>query len=125
MEKMSPKKTYFFRHIFSLFFQTKRRLFNIFDQSPLKELFSVCLENNVGVIARVPFDEGALCGKINPETRFAKKDWRNRYFAGDRKRQVFDRVARLKELLGAGEGCGFAIGYYPQYRSISFQSHRM
>ena len=78
-------------------------IFNIFDQSPLQELFAVCLENNVGVIVRVPFDEGALCGKITPETRFAKKDWRNRYFAGDRKQEIFDRVSRIKELLEPGE----------------------
>ena len=96
-------------------------IFNIFEQSPLKELFPVCLENNVGVIARVPFDEGALCGEITPETRFAKKDWRNRYFSGDRKRQVFDRVVRLKKLLGSGEGTlpELALGFCLHPQAVS------
>jgi aryl-alcohol dehydrogenase-like predicted oxidoreductase len=52
------------------------------------------------VIARVPFDEGVLTGHITPETRFAKKDWRNFYFRGDRKQQVFERAERLRSLLG-------------------------
>jgi aryl-alcohol dehydrogenase-like predicted oxidoreductase len=47
------------------------------------------------VIARVPFDEGGLTGKIRPSTRFAPGDFRNQYFAGDRKQQVWDHVQRL------------------------------
>ena len=53
----------------------------------------------MGVIARVPLDEGALTGDITPETRFPKKDWRNFYFQADRKRQVHDRVQKLHKLL--------------------------
>ena len=33
-------------------------IYNIFDQNPEDELFPVCRELNIGVIARVPFDEG-------------------------------------------------------------------
>ena len=75
-------------------------IYNIFDQSPDEELLGACQESGGGVIARVPFDEGALTGEIRPETTFARKDWRNRYFSGDRKQQVQDRVERLSELLG-------------------------
>ncbi len=79
---------------------TVQVIYNIFDQSPEKKLLGVCEESGVGVIARVPFDEGALTGEITPETSFARKDWRNRYFSGDRKQQVQDRVQKLLELLG-------------------------
>jgi aryl-alcohol dehydrogenase-like predicted oxidoreductase len=75
-------------------------IYNIFDQSAEGALFPLCMEKQVGVIARVPFDEGALTGHITPETRFAKKDWRNFYFRGDRKQQVFERAERLRSLLG-------------------------
>lgn len=78
---------------------TVQVIYNIFDQSPEDTLFPACAEANVGVIVRVPFDEGGLTGKITPETTFPKKDWRNRYFAGDRKRQVHERVERMKSLL--------------------------
>ena len=79
---------------------TVQVIYNIFDQACEDQLLSLCLKKDVGVIARVPFDEGALTGTITPETKFPKKDWRNFYFKGDRKRQVFDRVQELTSLLG-------------------------
>ena len=53
---------------------------NIFDQSPEDKLFPVCQELNIGVIARVPLDEGSLGGKMTLETKFPKGDWRAMYF---------------------------------------------
>ena len=55
-------------------------IYNIFDQSPEDELFPVCQELNIGVIARVPLDEGSLGGKLTAETQFPKGDWRSKYF---------------------------------------------
>ena len=78
---------------------TVQVIYNIFDQTCEDKLLPLCLEKGVGVIARVPFDEGALTGNITPETRFPKKDWRNFYFQGDRKCQVHDRAQRLHKLL--------------------------
>jgi aryl-alcohol dehydrogenase-like predicted oxidoreductase len=75
-------------------------IYNIFDQSPEEKLFPLCMDKQVGVIVRVPFDEGALTGSVTPQTRFPKKDWRNVYFKGDRKEQVYNRVQKLGRLLG-------------------------
>jgi aryl-alcohol dehydrogenase-like predicted oxidoreductase len=75
-------------------------IYNIFDQTPEDELFRACLRQDVGVIVRVPFDEGGLTGDITPESAFPAGDMRNNYFRGDRKRQVFERTERLKPLLG-------------------------
>ncbi|HUV14558.1 MAG TPA: aldo/keto reductase [Acidobacteriota bacterium] len=79
---------------------TVQVIHNIFDQSPEDELFSACLEHSVGVIVRVPFDEGSLTGKITPQTIFPKGDWRHAYFKGDRKRQVHERAKVIESLLG-------------------------
>ena len=79
---------------------TVQVIYNIFDQSPEDQLYAAFLEHNVGVIARVPFDEGSLTGKITPQTVFPKGDWRNAYFKGDRKKQVHDRVKAIEPLLG-------------------------
>jgi aryl-alcohol dehydrogenase-like predicted oxidoreductase len=79
-------------------------IYNIFDQSPEENLFPLCLALNVGVLARVPLDEGGLTGAITPETRFPPGDWRERYFRGDRKRQVAERVAALRQELEGVEG---------------------
>jgi aryl-alcohol dehydrogenase-like predicted oxidoreductase len=77
-------------------------IYNIFDQSPEDRLFPACRERNVGVLARVPFDEGGLTGKITPETRFPEDDFRNRYFRGDRRREVSERCRKIAADLGIG-----------------------
>jgi len=80
---------------------TFQLIYNIFDQSPEEELLPFCRANSIGVIARVPFDEGGLTGRIRPDTTFPQHDWRNGYFHGERRQQVFERVEKLKSLLGA------------------------
>jgi aryl-alcohol dehydrogenase-like predicted oxidoreductase len=70
-------------------------IYNIFDQTPEAELFPAVEAADVGVIVRVAFDEGALTGKITPETEFPPGDFRNGYFGGDRKQEVWDRVQAI------------------------------
>jgi aryl-alcohol dehydrogenase-like predicted oxidoreductase len=79
---------------------TVQVIYNVFDQSPEDELLPVCAERDVGVIVRVPFDEGALTGRITPETEFPDGDFRARYFRGDRRQQVFDRTQAIASDLG-------------------------
>jgi aryl-alcohol dehydrogenase-like predicted oxidoreductase len=79
---------------------TVQVIYNAFDQSPEDELFPAVQEANVGVIVRVPFDEGALTGRIGPDTEFPAGDFRNDYFRGDRKQQVWERVNALADDLG-------------------------
>nr|MDQ2901155.1 aldo/keto reductase [Acidobacteriota bacterium] len=74
---------------------TVQVIYNIFDQTPEEKLFPLCREKNIGVIARVPLDEGALTGKITEETEFPEGDFRNFYFRDDRKKQVVERVNSL------------------------------
>lgn len=74
---------------------TVQVIYNIFDQSPERALFPLCIEKNVGVIARVPFDEGSLTGKINEHTEFPKGDFRNLYFSGNRKKEVHEHVLAI------------------------------
>ncbi len=77
-------------------------IYNIFDQAPEDELFPVCQELNIGVIARVPFDEGSLGGKMTLETRFPKEDWRAGYFGPENLPKTIERVDKLKEVVPAG-----------------------
>ncbi|MGP8206452.1 MAG: aldo/keto reductase [Acidimicrobiales bacterium] len=75
-------------------------IYNVFDQSPADGLFPAVEVEDVGVIVRVPLDEGALTGRIGPETEFPPGDWRNRYFGGDRREQVRDHVQGIAKDLG-------------------------
>jgi aryl-alcohol dehydrogenase-like predicted oxidoreductase len=79
---------------------TVQVIYNVFDQSPEDELFPAVAEHDVGVLARVPFDEGALTGSIGPDTSFPEGDFRADYFKGDRKQQVADRVQAIVDDLG-------------------------
>ena len=74
-------------------------IYNIFDQSPERELFPLCQERNVGVIARVPLDEGGLTGKVNALASFPQGDWRMRYFRDNRREEVAERVAKLEPVV--------------------------
>ena len=82
---------------------TVQVIYNVFDQSPEDELLPACQEHGVGVIVRVPFDEGALTGAITPETVFDEGDFRNDYFRDDRRRQVQERVRAIVSELGVAE----------------------
>jgi aryl-alcohol dehydrogenase-like predicted oxidoreductase len=79
---------------------TVQVIYNVFDQSPEDELLAACERNDVGVIVRVPFDEGALTGRIGPDSEFPEGDFRNAYFRDDRLQQVEDHVSAILEDLG-------------------------
>src|SRR3984957_1427754 len=81
---------------------TVQVIYNIFDQAPEDELFPVCRELNVGVIARVPLDEGSLGGKMTRETKFPEHDWRARYFGPENLPETIDRVDELKKVVPPG-----------------------
>jgi aryl-alcohol dehydrogenase-like predicted oxidoreductase len=75
---------------------------NIFDQAPEDKLFPVCEELNIGVIARVPLDEGSLGGKMTLQTTFPPDDWRAMYFGPKNLPPTIERVEKLKAVLPAG-----------------------
>lgn len=77
-------------------------VYNVFDQAPEDDLFPVCQELNIAVIARVPFDEGTLTGMLTPESRWPDGDFRNTYFAGDKLRDSVARAEALRPLLPSG-----------------------
>jgi aryl-alcohol dehydrogenase-like predicted oxidoreductase len=82
---------------------TVQVIYNVFDQSPEDELFPACQEHDVGVIVRVPFDEGALTGRVTPDTTFDEGDFRNDYFRGERKQGGLRPRAGHRLELGASE----------------------
>jgi aryl-alcohol dehydrogenase-like predicted oxidoreductase len=55
-------------------------IYNIFDQAPEDELFPRAQRDGIGVIARVPFDEGTLAGAVSMHSAWPEGDWRNTYF---------------------------------------------
>ena len=77
-------------------------IYNIFDQAPEDQLFPLCRELDIGVIARVPFDEGSLTGTLTKDTHWPKGDWRNSYFVPENLNPTIERVDALRPLVPAG-----------------------
>ncbi|GAB3969115.1 aldo/keto reductase [Spirosoma terrae] len=77
-------------------------IYNIFDQNPEDNLFPLCRELNLGVIARVPFDEGTLTGTFTKETTFPENDWRSTYFVPENLNASVDHADALRPHIPAG-----------------------
>ena len=78
------------------YLDTVQVIYNIFEQEPAAELLPAALENQVGILVRVVFDEGVLTGKYTPDSKFPEGDFRNNYFAGDRLERSVKRVEKIK-----------------------------
>jgi len=74
-------------------------IYNIFDQNPEDELFPACEENDVAVIARVPFDEGTLTGTLTVDSKWPEGDWRNSYFVPENLKSSIEHAELLKAVL--------------------------
>ena len=74
-------------------------IYNIFDQAPEDQLFPLCEELGVGVIARVPFDEGTLTGKITKDTTFPEDDWRSTYFVPENLHSSVEHAEAVKAII--------------------------
>jgi len=101
---------------------TVQVIYNIFDQSPEQNLFPACVRHNVGVLARVPLDEGALTGRINEGTVFPEGDFRNSYFRDDRKQQVAEHVDAIVQDLHLDSASllpGIAIRFCLSHPAVS------
>lgn len=81
---------------------TVQVIYNIFDQAPDDNLFPLCRKLNIGVIARVPFDEGSLTGMLTRETTFPKDDWRSTYFVPENLKSSVEHADALRPLIPPG-----------------------
>lgn len=80
---------------------TVQVIYNVFEQAPEDGLLAACERNDVGVIARVPFDEGSLTGRLTADSTFPEGDFRNEYFSGGRSLDKVDaRVQAILDDLG-------------------------
>jgi aryl-alcohol dehydrogenase-like predicted oxidoreductase len=77
-------------------------IYNVFDQSPEDDLFPLCEELDIAVIARVPFDEGSLAGSLTIDSEFPEGDFRRIYFGPENLAPTVERVEALRPLVPAG-----------------------
>jgi aryl-alcohol dehydrogenase-like predicted oxidoreductase len=94
-------------------------IYNIFDQAPEARLLPLAQKLNVGILARVPLDEGALSGKFTEDIKFPEGDFRDWYFRGDRRREVVQHVNALKRALGAESVPDTALRFCLSHPAVS------
>lgn len=101
-------------------FQAVQVIYNIFDQSPEEQLFPLCEKLNIGIIARVPFDEGSLTGTLTKDTVFPEGDWRASYFVPQNLFPTVERVEKLKTVLPSGMTLSeLALRFILQHKNVS------
>ncbi len=71
-------------------------VYNRLDRKPEERVFKACIEQDLGVLARVPLASGYLSGKYKPGAVFAKTDVRNRHNAEDTRRKL-EMVAQIRQ----------------------------
>ncbi|QJD82597.1 aldo/keto reductase [Cohnella herbarum] len=65
-------------------------VYNRLDRKPETEVFPSCIEQNLGVLARVPLASGLLSGKYKPGATFATDDVRSRRDAAQLEQQMLE-----------------------------------
>ena len=77
-------------------------IYNIFDQAPEDQLFPLCDTLDIGIIARVPFDEGTLTGNLSMDTMWPEDDWRSTYFVPENLESSVEHAESLRPLVPKG-----------------------
>ncbi len=74
-------------------------IYNIFEQRPEEELLPAARDHRVGILARVPFEEGLLSGALIPGMLFEPGDWRKDWMTPERLEEAGRRVDALHQFL--------------------------
>ncbi|HEY9076752.1 MAG TPA: aldo/keto reductase [Anaerolineaceae bacterium] len=74
-------------------------IYNIFEQRPEERLLPAALKHQVGIIVRVPFEEGLLTGALRPGYIFPEGDWRANWLTPERLAEADRRVQALTSFL--------------------------
>lgn len=94
-------------------------IYNIFDQTPERALFPLAQKLDIGILARVPLDEGSLSGHFTETTQFPDGDFRAWYFRGDRRRETVEHLTPLQRDLGDASLADTALRFCLSHPAVS------
>jgi aryl-alcohol dehydrogenase-like predicted oxidoreductase len=77
-------------------------VYNILDQRPRTQVFSLAAQHGVGILARVPLASGALSGQWTRQTTFPHDDWRAAVFTGEELERTLGYVDAVRFLEETG-----------------------
>ncbi len=95
-------------------------VYNILDRSAEDRLFPAAIENDIGIMARVPLASGFLSGKFNRDTRFKTDDHRVRISVDEIIRRV-DMVEKIRDIAETEERilAQFALQFCLSHEAVS------
>jgi aryl-alcohol dehydrogenase-like predicted oxidoreductase len=96
-------------------------VYNRLDQVPEERVFASCLEQNLGVLARVPLASGYLSGKYGPGSVFDNPDdVRSRHDHEDRERKLEQvQQIQLDEVSAGVNMATWALAWCLQHPAVS------
>lgn len=71
-------------------------VYNRLEQAPEQEVFPLCQQDDLGILARVPLASGLLSGKYHAGTRFPANDVRARH-NGEGLDQQLEQIAKIQQ----------------------------
>lgn len=69
-------------------------VYNRLDRQPEQRVFPACIDQDLGVLARVPLASGYLSGKYRPDASFGETDVRSRH-AAEQRRAKLEEAERI------------------------------
>jgi myo-inositol catabolism protein IolS len=101
--------------------QTIQVVYNRLDKNPEAAVYPACIEQDLGVLARVPLASGYLSGKYKPGTTFTdEKDVRHRHQPADVERKL-QEVADIQrnEVPEGVPMAGWALAWCLQHAAVT------
>ena len=98
---------------------TIQMVYNRLDRSPEEDMFPSCIEQDLGVLVRVPLASGFLSGKYAADSSFDPADIRSKQ-SGEEIAEIVRQVEKIKEEVPAGVSmASWALAWCLKHPAVS------
>ncbi len=93
--------------------------YNIMTRDAEKELFPLCIKEDIGTLIRAPLKSGILTGKFTTDTTFASTDHRGNWLKGDLLERAVKEADAVKELVAPMAPAEAALRFILNQEAVS------
>ncbi|MFN3167173.1 MAG: aldo/keto reductase [Phycisphaeraceae bacterium] len=96
-------------------------IYNRLTRGPEDEVLPTCIEQDLGVLARVPLASGYLTGKYKPGHRFDENEVRGRFHKRDERERLLEEAAKVQrdEVPEGVDMAQWALGWVLRHPAVS------